>query len=222
MHTGRLIVIDGTDGSGKGTQATLLVDRLRREGHQVELCDFPQYGTPSAYFVEKYLRGEYGAGSTVSAKQASLFYALDRYDASFRMRTMLNNGVTIVSNRYVSSNMGHQAGKIADPAERRLCVQWLRELEYGILELPRPDVNILLYVPPEVGQELVGAKGEREYTQGKVRDILEADLTHLRQASQSYKEVASMEGWNIIDCMQNGSMRTREDIHEELYTLLSH
>jgi dTMP kinase len=219
---GKLIVIDGTDGSGKGTHSGMLIERLIREERKAILSDFPQYGKMSAYFVERYLRGEYGALESIGAKKASLFYALDRYDASFEMRKHLEEGTIIVSNRYVSSNMGHQAGKIADPKLRHECIEWLKELEYGILELPKPDVNILLYVPPEVGQQLVDQKTVREYTQGKKRDIHEADIEHLRQASSSYLEVAKNEGWKVIDCMMHGgaTLRSIEDIHEEIYEYL--
>ena len=175
---GTLIVIDGTDGSGKGTHSGMLIERLTREHRKVQLADFPQYGKPSAFFVEKYLRGEYGTADEVGAYRASLFYALDRYDASAQMREWLNAGGIIISNRYVSSNMGHQAGKIADPVKRAECIAWLKELEYGMLELPKPDANILLYVPPEIGQKLVDQKAAREYTKGAKRDIHEADILH--------------------------------------------
>ena len=219
---GKLIVIDGTDGSGKGTHAGMLIERLTRENRKVRLTDFPQYKNPSAYFVEKYLRGEYGTGDEVGPYRASLFYALDRYDASFNMRKWLADGEIIISNRYVSSNMGHQAGKIADPVEREKCIEWLKELEYGMLELPKPDANILLYVPPEVGQQLVDQKEARDYTHGKKRDIHEADIDHLRQASLSYLEIAKKEGWKVIDCTMHGgaTLRSIEDIHEEIYEYL--
>jgi dTMP kinase len=219
--SGKLVVIDGTDGSGKGTHAGMLIERLTRENRQVRLADFPQYGKLSAYFVEKYLRGEYGTAEEVGPYRASLFYALDRYDASFEMRAWLSAGEIIISNRYVSSNMGHQAGKIADPALREKCIAWLKELEYGMLELPKPDANILLYVSPEVGQQLVDKKAAREYTQGKKRDIHEADIGHLRQASASYLEVAAREGWKVIDCMADSqTLRPKEVIHEEIYAYL--
>ncbi len=219
---GKLIVIDGTDGSGKGTQSALLIERLSREGKEAKLTDFPQYGQPSAFFVEKYLRGEYGSLESVDAYKASLFYALDRYDASFAMRKWLEEGVIIVSNRYVSSNMGHQAGKIADQKKREEFLEWLKDLEYGKLEIPRPDVNILLFMPPEIGQALVDKKGDRAYTQGKKRDIHEGDIEHLRQASEAYREVAKCEGWKIIHCVNENRATPRaiEDIHEELYVYL--
>ncbi|OGZ08109.1 MAG: hypothetical protein A2942_03450 [Candidatus Lloydbacteria bacterium RIFCSPLOWO2_01_FULL_50_20] len=216
---GKLIVIDGTDGSGKGTQSALLIERLSREGKEAKLADFPQYGQSSAFFVEKYLRGEYGTLESVDAYKASLFYALDRYDASFHMRKWLDLGTIIVSNRYVSSNMGHQAGKIADPKEREKFLAWLKDLEYGMLAIPRPDVNILLFMPPEVGQSLVDKKGDRAYTQGKKRDLHEGDIEHLRHASKAYREVALREGWRIINCVKEDGATPRaiEAIHEEVY-----
>lgn len=219
---GKLIVIDGTDGSGKATHAGLLIDRLSREGKDAKLTDFPQYGQPSAFFVEKYLRGEYGPLESVGAYKASLFYALDRYDASFHMRKWLDEGTIIVSNRYVSSNMGHQAGKIADPLAREKFLAWLKEIEYDMLEIPRPDVNILLFMPPEVGQQLVDRKGDRAYTQGKKRDIHEGDIEHLRNASGAYREVALREGWKVISCVKEDgvTLRTIEEIHEEIYAHL--
>jgi dTMP kinase len=220
--SGKLVVIDGTDGSGKGTHSEMLIARLTREGRPVELADFPRYGNPSAYFVEKYLRGEYGTADEVGPYRASEFYALDRYDASFAMQKSLHAGIVIISNRYVSSNMGHQAGKIADPVEREQFLVWLKDLEYGKFQMPQPDANILLYVPPEVGQQLVAEKSTRPYTHGKTHDIHEADIAHLRNASEAYREVAAREGWKVINCMEadNVTLRTKEDIHEEIYNYL--
>ena len=222
IKQGKLIVIDGTDGSGKGTQSAKLIERLIKDGKRAQLTDFPQYGQTSAHFVEKYLRGEYGAADEVGPYRASLFYALDRYDASFQMREWLAAGTIIVSNRYTSSNMGHQAGKIADAKEREKFLAWLKDLEYDMLRIPKPDANVLLYMPPEIGQQLVDKKLDRAYTQGKKRDIHEADIEHLRHASQSYLEVAKGEGWDVINCVEKDgvTVRDREAIHEELYQLL--
>src|SRR3989338_6776111 len=109
---GRLIVIDGTDGAGKTTQTALLVKRLRADGLRVTVADFPRYGLSSAYFVEQYLNGRYGTAKEVPPEAASLFYALDRYDARRGLEKQLASGQTIVSNRFVTANMGHQGGKI--------------------------------------------------------------------------------------------------------------
>ena len=222
-YKGKLIVIDGTDGSGKATHTDMLMERLAREGrgNLIKKTDFPQYKTYSAFFVEKYLRGEYGALDEVGPSRASLFYALDRYDASFEIRQWLEEGVTIISNRYASSNIGHQAGKITDPEERDRCIAWIKEIEYELLGIPKPDINILLYVPPKMGQRLVGMKQKREYARGKKRDIHEADLGHLKKASDAYLYVAEKEGWKVINCMdKRAKLRGKEDIHQEIWDYL--
>ena len=162
-NQGKFIIIDGTDGSGKATQTKLLVERLKNEKHQVEMIDFPQYGQKSAGLVEEYLNGKYGSAQEVGPYRASIFYACDRYAASGQIKKWLTDGKIIICNRYVSSNMGHQAGKIADLKERDKFLEWLFELEYNLFGIPKPDVNILLFMPPEIGQELVDQKGHRDY-----------------------------------------------------------
>ena len=116
--------------------------------------------------------------------------------------------------------MGHQAGKITDATERDSFLEWLDDLEYGICGIPRPDETIFLYVPPDVGQQLVDQKGERAYTGGKQRDIHEADINHLRQASEAYRYVAAKFGWHTVTCAPEGVMRTREDIHQEVLAVV--
>jgi dTMP kinase len=217
---GKFIVIDGTDGSGKGTQTELLVDSLKSKGLDVITMDFPQYGKPSCFFVEKYLRGEYGTADEVGAKRASLFYALDRLDVSKQMRDWLDEGKIIVSNRYVSANMGHQTGKIKNQEERDKFLDWLNELEFEICGVPRPNEIVFLYMPPEMGQKLVDQKSEREYTQGKKRDIHEADLDHLKNASDAYRYVANKFNWKTVECVENGEILTREQIHQDILKVL--
>ena len=171
MTKGKFIVIDGTDGSGKKTQMDLLVEKLTKQGHKVKTADFPQYGNWSAKFVEKYLQGEFGTLDKIGAKKASLFYALDRYAASFQIRNWLNLGIHVISNRYTSANKGHQVGKVKTNAERLKILEWLNDLEYGILEIPKPNLTLFLHMSPEIGQQLVDKKGHREYTKGKKRAI---------------------------------------------------
>ncbi len=218
---GKFIVIEGTDGSGKGTQVHLLINRLKTEGVSVEMVDFPQYDSPSSYFVAKYLRGEYGTAEDVGPYRGSLFYALDRYDKSSDIKRWLDEGTTVIANRYVSANMGHQAGKIDDLEARDKYLEWLDNLEYNICGIPRPDQTIFLFVPPEIGQQLVDHKNHREYTQGKSRDIHEADLTHLQKASQAYMYVAEKYNWTTIPCTEEGVMLSREAIHERVYEAVS-
>ena len=224
MSGGRFIVIDGLDGSGKGLQTKLLIERLRKEGHDIEMADFPQYGKPSASFVERYLRGEFGSAKEVSARQASLFYALDRYSASFQIRKWLDSGKIVISNRYTSANKGHQLGKIKGDEERKKYLSWVNEMEYGILNIPIPDKTIFLHMKPEIGQKLVDKKAAREYTQGKKRDIHEADINHLRDAEDAYLhclEHDTHEDWHHIICHKDDEPRSIEDIHQEVYSLVS-
>jgi len=214
---GAFIVIEGTDGSGKATQTKFLADKLASLKIPFELADFPQYGNPSSFFAEKYLRGEYGTAEEVGPYRGSIFYAVDRYDKSFDIRKALSEGKTVISNRYVSANMGHQAGKIKNPAEREKFLNWLLELEYDIFGIPKPDLTILLYVPPAVGQKFVDQKGERSYTKGKKRDIHEADLKHLEDAAEAYLSVAKKYGWTVIDCSGKDGLMSLEEVRVRIW-----
>jgi dTMP kinase len=220
MSKGKLIVICGTDGSGKGTQFRLLIDRLLQDGIDIRMTDFPQYGKKSAGMVEEYLNGKYGSADDVGPYRASVFYACDRYDASHEMKRWIDEGKLIVSNRYVSANKGHQTGKIRDLAEREKYLDWLNNLEYNMFGIPKEDLNIMLYVPPEIGQKLVDKKQKGSHAGGQKRDIHEADINHLKNASDAYLYVAKKERWEIIDCTKNGELMTIKEIHEIIYELI--
>lgn len=210
------LVIDWTDGSGKWTQTKILVDKLRQELYDVELADFPQYGKKSAGMVEEYLNGKYWTAEEVWPYRASMFYAADRYDASFQIKKRLAEGKIVVSNRYVSSNMWHQAGKIKDPVERDKFLNWLEELEYGLFDIPRPDKQILLYMPTEIWQELVDKKWARDYVWWEKKDIHEADLQHLKDTAEAYKYIAQKYNWTIIDSAPGWKLKTIEEISQEI------
>jgi len=212
--TGKLIVIDGTDGSGKATQTKLLVEKLRKEGYKVAVADFPQYGQKSAILVEEYLNGKFGSAKEVGPYRASIFFACDRYAAAPKIRKWLEEGKIVIANRYASANMGHQAGKIKNKKERDKFLEWEENLEFNIFNIPRPDVNLLLYMPPTIGQKLVDNKGHRDYVNGKKRDLHEADLEHLRDAAEAYKYIAEKYSWPIIDCAPGNKLKTREEIHK--------
>jgi len=214
---GKLIVIDGTDGSGKETQSKLLVDRLRSEDYSVEMVDFPMYGEPSAALVEMYLNGEFGKADQVDPRIASAFYAVDRFAKSRDMYEWLKQGKIIISNRYVSSNKGHQAGKLKDPAKIDAFLKWLDHLEYERFKVPRPDKVILLHMPYLIGHQLVAKKKERDYIKGKKRDIHEEDLEHLKDAEKAFLYVAEKEGWEVIKCGVGNKPFTIEDIHKRVY-----
>lgn len=214
---GKLIVIDGVDGSGKKTQTDILVRRLIKEGYKVEVADFPRYGERSAALVEDYLNGKFGNAKSVNPYVASIFYAVDRYAASFEIKKWLKQGKIVISNRYVSANMGHQCGKLKTKKDRDKFLSWLNNLEFGIFSLPKPDKNILLYVEPGLGQQLVDKKGHRDYIGGTKRDIHEADINHLRDAAKAYLYVGNKYKWDIIKCSSGAKMRHIEDISHEIW-----
>ncbi len=221
---GFFVVLDGTDGSGKTLQTKLLSERMEKEGHRIKVIDFPQYNQWSAQFVERYLRGEFGSVNQVSAKQASLFYALDRYAASFNIRQWLENGFIVISNRYVSSNKGHQLGKIAENKEMKQFLDWINELEYDILSIPKPHLTLFLHMKPEIGQGLVDKKSAREYLQGKKRDIHEADIDHLRNAERAFVFCLNndhVENWKIVTCFQDDNPRSVQEIHQEIHRIIT-
>lgn len=216
QRKGFFIVIDGIDGSGKTTQIDLLLPYLESLGKTVRLFDFPQYGTKSAGPAEEYLSGKYGKQGP---KLSSLLYAVDRFDASFAIREALEQGHIVVCNRYVTANAGHQGGKIADKTERAAFYQWLEDLEYGICNIPKPDVNIILHVDYRVAYELTGKKyiEGRSTLNGTERDLHEKDLEHLRNAEAIYLEIAELfPNTRLIECMQEDKLIPIEAVHEKI------
>lgn len=223
MSQGMFIVIDGTDGSGKATQLARLSERLRREEYDVVTEDFPQYGKPSAYFLEKYLRGEYGTAHDIGPYRASVFFALDRFDACSRIRSSLAEGKIVVSNRYVSANKGHQMSHMKTPEEQRAFLEWLNHFEYTLLGIPKPDATIFLHVPADIGYDLIAQKSSREHLHGKSRDILEADREHQRAAERAYLLLAEQdtsEHWHTVECTENGELLSIESIHQKVWEVV--
>lgn len=211
-------MLDGTDGSGKGTQFKILEDKLKKEGFEVRTADFPQYGKKSAGLVEEYLLGNYGAAEDVGPYKASIFYACDRFDASFRIRKWIEEGKIVISNRYVTANMGHQGGKIDDPQERKKYFDWLYNLEYEIFKIPKPDLSVILHVPAEIAQKLVDQKGHRDYVGGEKRDIHEDDLEHLKKAESVYLELARIfPDIKLLECARDNKIMPIKEISEILW-----
>jgi thymidylate kinase/thymidylate synthase ThyX len=216
---GLFLVIEGTDGSGKGTQFKQLKDRLERQGYDVAAFDFPQYELPSSFFVKEYLNGNYGGAEEVGPYTASLFYALDRFQASSQIREALEQGKVVIANRYTGSSMGHQGTWFATPEERKGYFIWLENLEFQMLRIPRPSASIVLRVPADVAQSLVDKKEGRTYTDKK-RDILEADLSHLQRAVQVYDDMCELfpKDFVRLDCVQNGQLQSIDTISEQIWT----
>src|SRR6266545_8227835 len=215
---GTFIVIEGTDGSGKTTQFELLKTRLAEAGYQVETFDFPQYDLPSSYFVKQYLNGNYGTIDEVGPYTASLFYALDRYEAAPAIRKALEEGKIVLCNRFTGSNMAHQGTKFANPEERRGYFIWLDNVEFEMLKIPRPDVSFVLRLPADIAQMLVDDKAQRTYTDKK-RDIHEADLAHLERALAVYDDMTQLfpKDFQRIDCVRGGKLLDIETIQTMLW-----
>ncbi len=218
VQTGLFIAIEGTDGSGKGTQFKLLAKKLRAEGYDVATFDFPQYDSDASYFVRQYLNGHYGDANEVGPYTASLFFALNRYDAAADIRQALSEGKVVLANRFTGSNMAHQGGKFAHAEERRGFFIWLDNLEYQMLGVPRPDKNFILRVPAETAQKLVDKKAKRGYTD-KQRDIHEADIEHLKRSVEVYDDMAKLfpKDFTVIESARDDEMLPIEDIQRLLW-----
>ena len=212
---GKLIVIEGTDGSGKSTQFRLLTDRLEAEQVKFQKLVFPQYSEPSSALIRMYLGGEFGSKpEDVNAYAASAFYSVDRY-ASYRKvwGKWYENGGLVVSDRYTTSNAVHQTSK--EPEDKREdFLNWLYDFEYGKLGLPRPDLVIYLDVPTDFTEKMLR---HRETETNTHADIHEQDTQYLATCRRMGRAAAAHYGWTVIRCVQGGAMRSMEDSHEEIY-----
>ena len=216
---GKLIVIEGTDGSGKSTQFRLLSQRLEQNGVSFKHIVFPRYSEESSALIRMYLGGQFGSKPTdVNAYTASSFFAVDRF-ASYKMDwgKWYEEGGLIVSDRYTTSNAVHQASK--EPEQTRpQYLKWLYEFEYDRLGLPCPDLVIYLDVPTDFTRQLMR---HREAASNTTADIHEQDMEYLATCRQSGRAAAQYYGWTVINCVQNGVMRSIEDIHAEIYAHVS-
>lgn len=215
---GLFLVIEGTDGSGKGTQFKLLSHKLALEGYQVETFDFPQYGDESSYFVREYLNGKYGTAEEVGPYTGSLFYALDRYSAAPKIKKALDEGKIVLANRFTGSNMAHQGTKFDNPEERKGYFLWIDAIEFRTLGIPRPDASLVLRVPADTAQKLVDKKDARNYTDKK-RDLHEADITHMRRSVEVYDNLCQLfpKDFKQLDCVRNGELLDIETIHNIIW-----
>jgi len=217
---GKLIVIEGTDGTGKATQAKLLLERLLQAGYRAELIDFPQYNKKSAGLVEEYLEGKYGEANEVDPYVASMFYAVDRYDASQKMKRWLDSGKIIIANRYVTSSMAHQGGKLGIKLERQTFYDWLNNLEYQLFKIPKPDAIFVLHAPAELAQGLAQKRNTAEW-HGKTNDIHEGNLDHLEHSERIYLEIAGLyNNIKIVNCTRDGELYSREFISDTIWQAL--
>lgn len=218
---GKLIVIDGTDGSGKETQMKILEDNLKNRNIDFRKVNFPNYDSPSSSLVKMYLSGEFGKDAKeISPYIASTFYAVDRY-ATFKkeLEEYYINGGLILADRYATANMVHQSGKIKDKEERKKFLNWLWDLEFNIYKIPVPDRIFFLNMPVEYSLKLMENR-KNKFNKNAAKDIHESDKTHLEDSYMAACELAKDYKWNEIQCIKNEAIRTREEIGEEIFKLV--
>ena len=221
MKKGKLIVIDGTDGSGKATQVELLRKRLIKEGKTVKIVDFPEYYKNFfGKFIGHCLTEQYYNFINVHPKIASVLYAADRFESSSEMEKWLAKGYIVLANRYVSSNQIHQGGKIKDLKKRKAFLEWLDEMEYKVFKIPKPNIVIYLSVPLLVSLKMMkerNATSKRNYA-GNKKDVHEVDVDFQKNSRASALWLSEiLPYFKKIDCSANGDILSREVIHEMVY-----
>lgn len=221
-YKGKLIVIDGTDGSGKCTQVTLLTGRLKKEGYTVKVVDFPEYYKNFfGKFIGHCLSEQYFNFIKVHPKIASVLYAADRWESKEEIEGWLKKGYIVIANRYASSNQIHQGGKIKNAKKRQAFIEWLNEMEYGVFKIPVPDVTFYLSLPIELVLKLLkerdSSKMKRAYLKKK-KDVHESDVDFMKNSVKSALWLAKRQkNWTRINCSKNGEILSREAIHEMIY-----
>ena len=211
---GKLIVIEGLDGSGKSTQLELLFKNLKSKGIDCKSVSFPDYDNPSSTLVKMYLKGDFGnKPGDVNAFAASVFYTVDRY-ASFKANwgEYYNNGGTVVAGRYTTSNAVHQASKLPE-SEWESFLDWLYDFEYNKVAIPKPDKVIFLDMPIEVSQKLLSKRYQGDESK---KDIHESDTVYLERCRKAAVFTAEYSNWDIIPCSENGEARTIEAIAQDV------
>ncbi len=218
MKHGKLIIIEGGDGSGKATQSLKLVERLKAEGFSAMRITFPNYESHSSSLIKMYLGGEFGnSPESVNPYVASTFYTVDRF-ASFvkEWKAFYEEGAVIIADRYTTSNLVHQGAKIEDTAERRAYFNWLQEFEYGMFGLPKPDEVVFLDVPPAVSKQwMVDRTSKMDGTDSK--DIHERDQEHLEKAYRTAVELCGLENWIRVSAVESGRLLDVEQIHKRVW-----
>ncbi len=212
-----MIAIDGVDSSGKQTHTQMLYEKLTNRKIEVRKLSFPMYDSPSSYLVKQYLGGAFGSKpDDVNAYAASTFFAADRF-ATYKTDWSkdYNGGKLILSDRYIASNMIHQASKINAPDEKDKFLDWLYDLEYNIYRLPKADVQIFLDMPVEYALMLM-ADRENKITGKAAKDIHESSAEYLQRSYDSAVYISEKFGWTRIKCVQNGKIRSFEDINAEI------
>ncbi len=218
---GKLIVIEGTDSSGKETQTKKLYERLANEVEKVRKISFPNYESPACEPVKMYLAGAFGDNAlNINPYPVSTMFAIDRY-ASYKMdwESFYNAGGIIVTDRYTTSNMVHQASKIENIDEKSKYLGWLEDLEHNKMGIPKPDLVIFLNMPTEMAVKLMEAR-KNKITGEEKKDIHEKDTSYLKKSYDNACDIAKKYNWQEIKCVENKRLKTIEEIGEEIYTLV--
>ena len=217
---GYIIVITGTDGCGKQTQTERLFERLKSEGYSIRKQSFPNYVSQSSAPVKMYLSGEFGESDmSLDAYQASSLFSIDRLCTyNKELKDFYENGGIILFDRYVESNMLHQAGKLSNLVERDEFLNWLENFEFNVLKLPRANKIIFLDVPVDVSLSMARAReGLKNQSE---KDIHENNTEHMYKAYESGKYVCDKYSWTKVNCVENGKMRSIESISDEVYNII--
>jgi dTMP kinase len=217
---GYLVAIEGIDGSGKGTQAQRLIQRLKGQGRRAALLSFPRYdATFFGRAVGEYLNGAFGSLGQVHPFFASLLFAGDRFESRGVLAEALASDDVVVLDRYVASNIAHQAARLEGPARETL-IESIERLEFGVYQMPRPDLVVLLDLSVATAQRLIATKPARVYTD-RPADIQEADADYLARVRDLYLHLASAEAnWTVVSCERQGNVRSIDDIAEEIAHLV--
>ena len=219
---GKLFVIDGTDGSGKQTQFLKLKNKFDELGIKYMMASFPNYESPSSSLVKMYLSGDFGKHpNDVSPYVASTFYAVDRYATyKTKLEKYYETGGIILVDRYTTSNMIHQAGKIKDKKERKKFIDWLFNLEFNMYKIPKPDKVFFLNMPPKNSSELIKNR-ENKFSHTMEKDIHEKDTEYMNDSYNAAVELSKEYNWTEIKCIKDGEIRTIDDIHEEIFEIIN-
>ena len=230
FYKGKFIVFEGIDGSGKATQVRLLKEHLENDGFKVNKIDFPRHGENPAFFVDTYLNGKYGTAEDVGPFRGSIFYTLDRYDASFDIKNWLKEEKIILADRYVASNIGHQGGKIKDKEKREEFFKWLYDLEYNLFEIPRPNITFILKTSSDLSLKMannITDKDKKERRKSylgddKNQDIHEKDSSHQTVTLASYLHAAELfpEEYKVVECVKNSEMLSSKEIHQKIWEII--
>jgi dTMP kinase len=218
---GKFIVIDGIDSSGKATQAEIMKKYLEHAGYKVKIISFPQYDKKSAGLVENYLEGKYGDLDEVNPYQASILYAVDRFDAKIHIEELLEKGYIVIANRYTTANLAHQGSKLNTALHRQTFYEWAKNLEYKILNIPQPDAIFFLNVKAEIAERLLTTR-VREDWENKFNDIHEKNFYYQKATENAYLEISRIyPEIKNIECYENAVMLSVDEVARRLWKEIS-